>query len=272
MEQANAFNDFRKQSSGPYFESYNPGWRNHPNFSWKQNQPTNQGEAPHAQKQYPSGFPHSYQNHRRSTQPASSSYQAPTQAPAPSTQSLEDIMREFMKMTGQSINDMRNSTMVNTQAISKLEMQVGQLASHLGERDKGKLPSQSVNNPKACTIENSSNQEHAHAIVTLRSGRQVDNHVAEPEIDHEIEPKAALVGQEEKESDNKEERGVEPSTVTPINKDPPRSFILNAPYPERLKAPKKNVQFVEILEVFKQVQINIRSWMQFSKCHCMRNS
>jgi hypothetical protein len=100
-----------------------------------------------------------------------SSYQAPTQAPASSTQSLEDTMREFMKMIGQSINDVRNSTMVNTQAISKLEMQVGQLASHLGERDKGKLPSQSVNNPKACTIKNSSNQEHAHAIVALRSGR-----------------------------------------------------------------------------------------------------
>jgi hypothetical protein len=45
-----------------------------------------------------------------------------------------------MKMTGQSINDVKNSTMVNTQAISKLEMQMGQLANHLGERDKGKLP------------------------------------------------------------------------------------------------------------------------------------
>jgi hypothetical protein len=37
MEQVNAFKNFQKQSSGPYFESYNPGWRNHPNFSWKQN-------------------------------------------------------------------------------------------------------------------------------------------------------------------------------------------------------------------------------------------
>jgi hypothetical protein len=42
MEQVNAFNNFQKHSTGPYSESYNPGWRNHPNFSWKQNQPTNQ--------------------------------------------------------------------------------------------------------------------------------------------------------------------------------------------------------------------------------------
>ena len=46
------------------------------------------------------------------------------------------------------------------------------------------------------------------------------------------------------------------SKVQPIFHDPPRSFIPKAPYPERLKAPKKNAQFAEIQEVFKQVQIN----------------
>jgi hypothetical protein len=63
-------------------------------------------------------------------------------------------MREFMKITGQSISDVRHSTMVNTQEISKLEMQMGQLANHLGERDKGRLPNQAVNNPKACCTGN----------------------------------------------------------------------------------------------------------------------
>jgi hypothetical protein len=33
MEQVNAFNDYQKQSNGSYSETYNPGWRNHPNFS-----------------------------------------------------------------------------------------------------------------------------------------------------------------------------------------------------------------------------------------------
>jgi hypothetical protein len=106
-------------------------------------------------------------------------------------------MREFMKMTGQSISDVRHSTMVNTQAISKLEIQVGQLASHIGERDKGKLPSQPANNPKACTIESASTQEHAHVIITLRSGRQVDNHVADPEAVDEAVLVADLAGQKE---------------------------------------------------------------------------
>jgi hypothetical protein len=57
MEQVNAFNDFRKQSNGPFSETYNSGWRNHPSFSWKQNQPMNQRGAFHqAHNQYPPDF------------------------------------------------------------------------------------------------------------------------------------------------------------------------------------------------------------------------
>jgi hypothetical protein len=53
-EQVNAFNDYRKPTSGPFAETYNPGRRNHPNFSWKQNQG---GTSTQAHNQYPSGFP-----------------------------------------------------------------------------------------------------------------------------------------------------------------------------------------------------------------------
>jgi len=74
MEQVNTFNDYRKQANEPFFESYNPGWQNQPNFSWKQNQPMGQGGAPHhAQSQYPLGF------HGRSAQTAPVP-QAPTRA------------------------------------------------------------------------------------------------------------------------------------------------------------------------------------------------
>jgi hypothetical protein len=142
--------------------------------------------------------------------------------------------------------------MVNTQAISKLEMQMGQLANHLGERDKGKLPSQAVNNPKACSIGNSSNHEHVQAIVTLRLGKRVDNQVVDPEADHaeEEEPKG-------EEGDNQREGDVESSTVTPVVKEPLRALMPKAPYPERLQVPRNGGKLEDILEVFKQVQINI---------------
>jgi hypothetical protein len=102
---------------------------------------------------------------------------------------------------------------------------MGQLASHLGERDKGKLPNQPVNNLKPCTIGSASNQEHAHTIVTLRLGRQVDNRVADPEVVDEVVPATDLAGQEETKSDNKEKKDVEPSTVTRIDKDLTRSLM-----------------------------------------------
>jgi hypothetical protein len=41
-----------------------------------------------------------------------------------------------------------SATMVNTQAIAKMEVQIGQITNHLCEREKGKLPSQPVLNPK----------------------------------------------------------------------------------------------------------------------------
>jgi hypothetical protein len=100
---------------------------------------------------------------------------------------------------------------------------------------------------------NSSNavhgQEHVQAVVTLRSGKQVDNQVILPE-----ETTAAQEGQG---SRSAEKRDAEPSTSAPTIETPPRSFVPKAPYPDRLLAPKKGGKFKDILEVFKQVQISI---------------
>jgi len=34
-EQAHALNNFQRPNHNPYSQTYNPGWRNHSNFSWK---------------------------------------------------------------------------------------------------------------------------------------------------------------------------------------------------------------------------------------------
>jgi hypothetical protein len=143
----------------------------------------------------------------------------------------------------------KNATIVNTQDIAKMETQIGQIASHREE-----IPSQPVPNPKLQFHEISSSntvhgEEHVQAVVTLRSGRQVDNQVVLPG-----ENPAAQEGQG---SGSTEEKDGEPSTTTPTIEIPPRSFVPKAPYPDRLLAPKKGGKFKDILEVFKQVQINI---------------
>ena len=92
MEQANAFNDFRKQSAGPYSKMYNPGWRNHPNFSWKQNQ---EGAPQNAKTHYPPEFQAQHHN-----QPMS---QVPTSSPQ---SALEETMRTFIQSNGQLMQEL----------------------------------------------------------------------------------------------------------------------------------------------------------------------
>ena len=65
---------------------------------------------------------------------------------------------------------------------------VGTLVTQVGEREKGKFPSQPIPNPKGQYAMNaSSSSTHAHEsvqfITTLRSGRQVDNQVKMPEVE-----------------------------------------------------------------------------------------
>ncbi|MGV8048387.1 hypothetical protein PJP07_29735, partial [Mycobacterium kansasii] len=37
-EQANAVNNYQRPFTGPNSNTYNPGWKNHPNFSWRNGQ------------------------------------------------------------------------------------------------------------------------------------------------------------------------------------------------------------------------------------------
>ena len=140
------------------------------------------------------------------------------------------LMQELQKSTlinSQATQEVKNATMINTQAITKIESQIGQIASHLGEREKGKFPSQPVPDPKAFTIGNSSNSSHGHeqvqSIFTLRLGRQVDNKVGQEEEDPVV-PQG-------KESGRDKGGEVKPSRAIPIVEDPLRSFIPKAPYP-----------------------------------------
>ncbi|XP_062075805.1 uncharacterized protein LOC133779924 [Humulus lupulus] len=38
MEQINIMGNFNRQANNPFSNTYNPGWRNHPNFLWRNNQ------------------------------------------------------------------------------------------------------------------------------------------------------------------------------------------------------------------------------------------
>ncbi|XP_062160955.1 uncharacterized protein LOC133868150 [Alnus glutinosa] len=116
--EVNAFNDYRKPTSGPLAETYNPGWRNHPNFSWKQNQPQNQGRTSNqAHTQYSSRFPSQAQNQFQSSHQAQ---------PAPQL-SLEETLQAFIQTSNQNIQQHSQ----NIQELQKVTMNNNQIMQEL---------------------------------------------------------------------------------------------------------------------------------------------
>ncbi|XP_075109249.1 uncharacterized protein LOC142181035 [Nicotiana tabacum] len=101
-----------------YGDTYNPNWRNHPNFSWGGNQgPQNQYRPQIPQQQY--------------RPPQVEQQVSPTSH-------LEDMLKKVMVEQQALAETMRN-----------LERQMGQLASAQNTRPAGALPSDTEPNPKA---------------------------------------------------------------------------------------------------------------------------
>ncbi|XP_042991370.1 uncharacterized protein LOC122318232, partial [Carya illinoinensis] len=153
-EQANVMNSYRRPFSSPYSETYNPGWRNHPNFSWRNESNINQN---------PQG-------------PSSSSPYVP-----PHKKTLEETLHAFMQ--GQA--NINTQTM---QAITEMRSSISDLTSALHAQEKGKFPAQPQPNPKGkFEVRNpnpsDSKFEHAKSITTLRSGKIIDKSISTTKVD-----------------------------------------------------------------------------------------
>ncbi|XP_062085342.1 uncharacterized protein LOC133791428 [Humulus lupulus] len=108
------------RNNGPYSNSYNPAWRQHPNLSWGGGgQGASSSSAPaQGKKAYPPGF---------CQQPRAPQPQHPQGS---QSNSLESLMRDYMA---------KNDAVIQSQATSlrNLEMQLGQLANDLKNRPQG---------------------------------------------------------------------------------------------------------------------------------------
>ncbi|KMT03871.1 hypothetical protein BVRB_8g188080 [Beta vulgaris subsp. vulgaris] len=135
-EQAQYVSNFsRPPNNDPYSNTYNPGWRNHPNFSWR-----NPGQQNvNVNSQISPGF------HQKQ----------PQQEIRPS---WELAIEKLANATSERIEKLE--TKVDQIAISNrnVELQLGQLANAINSRSQGVLPSKTEVNPK----------QHCNA-VTLRN-------------------------------------------------------------------------------------------------------
>ncbi|XP_063942851.1 uncharacterized protein LOC135150471 [Daucus carota subsp. sativus] len=142
----------------------------------------------------------------------------------------------------------------------QLEAQLSQLASTLCEREKNKFPSQPEVNQKFPL--NQRPHENVNAIISLRSGNQVDNKVGEHVNENEEsipKPNPSLSSHvHDKPECSKVHESMSEPSPRPISQQPNEEvYKPKVPYPQRLIHPKQSAQMEQILEVFKQVKINI---------------
>ncbi|CAN6579294.1 unnamed protein product [Malus baccata var. baccata] len=240
---AMGFGNQYQPRNDPFSNTYNPGWRDHPNFKWREPQ---QGQQQSGFRQQPPGF---YQKPFAPTQPQAQ--------PAQKSGSSIDNDQIFNLLTSMA-QGMQN----RDKKVDELEKQVGQIAEFMGQfREQGKLPSSTIANPKG-------GFESAKAIM-LRSGKQVGT--APP-------PSKSAPNKVEEVIIEKEEQGLatvrkevplpqvsmapKPSNLpnkgtTVSNSIPTNDFPLNVPFPSRFKQTKKEEAEKDILETFRKVQVNI---------------
>ncbi|KAJ0754891.1 putative nucleotidyltransferase, Ribonuclease H [Helianthus annuus] len=176
-----------------------------------------------------------------------------------------DVMLSMMQ-------ESKKENEIRDKAHEALAKQVGQLAEEVAQikGGTGKLPSDTTVNPKHQGSNSRNTREVPINKVTLRSGRVVDNGVKTPPpqfvegvvedaSDDELED-----GQTGQNKNDLKKNNVTPVVAIPVPKAKEKGVEVNtAPYPEALKGPTKKVvnkrgpQQEELLEIFKQVKINL---------------
>ncbi|PIN12571.1 DNA-directed DNA polymerase [Handroanthus impetiginosus] len=148
----------RKPQNNPYSNTYNPGWRQHPNFSWNNNQ--RQGSAPRFQ------------------QGGQQQVQQPMQEKKPS---LEETLIQFMASTAANFKTM--------------ETQIGQLANAINSRPQGSLTRNTEPNPRqdskaqcqAVTLRNGRELQEVIKEPTKSKEKEVISEKKEKEVEAPLE-------------------------------------------------------------------------------------
>ncbi|XP_042980275.1 uncharacterized protein LOC122310471 [Carya illinoinensis] len=232
LDQSNLVHMIFKKFSRPYSNTYNAGWRNYPNFSRKNEQP---GPSTQGQSQYtPYGV---------AGQGSGPSYFANQPSPM-QKKGVEDSIQQLTVTLQQFMQNQATVNNQNAQAINDIKGTLTRVTTTQSNQEKGKFPAQTQPNPQVQSQSSQNNGEGANvksvkAITTLRNGKVVDISVHSTRKSGK-EANPHLVNGEPSTSDS--------------NND---ACLIPAPFPHRLLSLHKEKQHAKILEIFKQVRINI---------------
>jgi hypothetical protein len=191
-EQAHALNSFQRPSHNLYSQTYNPGWRNHPNFNWKSDNNNAQTSPPPFQAH------HNFQNSHGYT---------PPYAPSP-RRNLEETLHAFIEKQ-ETINTQL------AQSMTDFKDTLAKFTSTLSFQEKGKFPSQPQQNPKGqynanASSSGSQHMDQAKSVITLHSGKVIEKLILEP---YEKDDESISEGKEDVESEHCKEKTDSPPAL-----------------------------------------------------------
>ena len=213
-----------QQPNAPYGNTYNPNWRNHPNLAWRPNPPAY--VPPGAKPQF--GSP-------------SQSQQPPSSSP------VEQAVLNLSKVVGNFVNDQKETNVQLAQRIDTVESTLNKkfddlqysitnINKLLEGQERGRFLSQTLPNPKGIH-EVGSGMDEVKSIITLRSGKEVDQTLPKPVEEsrqgEEMQPEHILL-----------EEDTMKYHIPPL-------------FPQALRGKKKETQQAGMLEVLRQVKVNI---------------
>ncbi|CAL8087849.1 unnamed protein product [Prunus armeniaca] len=223
----------------PFSNTYNPGWRDHPNLKWREPQQQQGGY-----RQPPPGL---YQRPFAPPQPQPQIAQSNSGSPLDNDQMLKVLTSLTQGLQNQA------------KEMSEVKKQIGQMAKFMGQfREEGKLPSSTIVNPKE-------GFETAKAII-LRSGKEIGTN---PKMSKQSPKENEKLLLKEKEVDKATAREEQPLLQSPKAPTQPNSGKVvpnsthsnpippNMPFPRRFMQSKKEENEKDILETFRKVQVNI---------------
>ena len=228
-----------QQPNAPYGNTYNSNLRNHPNLSWRPNPPAY--VPPGAKPQFGS-----------TSQPQ----------PSPSSSPVEQAILNLSKVVGNFVEEQKGinvqlaqriDTVENTlnkridglesnlnQKIDNLQYSITKINKLLEVQERGRFPSQTLPNPKGIHEVGSSKNsgmDEVKAIITLRSGKEVDQPMPKP-----VE---------------ESRQGEELHSEHILLEEDSMKYSIPPPFPQALRGKKKASQQAGILEVLRQVKVNI---------------
>ena len=239
QEHAHVLNQNNPPINAPYSNTYNPNWKNHSNLPWKPKPPAY--VPPGAQQQFGS----------TSTQ----------QQPLPLSSPVEQAILNLSKVVGTFVEEQKVMNVQTNQKIEVVESSLNRKLDNMHSEisrlsnqqlqgsEKGKVPFQSQQHQRGVNEIDLTNDpnvrtDEVKAVVTLRSGKEL--RPAVPALVKSA-PTVANPPQEEQ-SASKEE--VKISVPPPPPPPPP-------PFPQALRKKKSSVNQTEMLEVLRQVKVNI---------------